>query len=509
MQFIYLADLLVMKNYLLSIYFCCKKNTCFIFLSIVFLCSTAFGKTTDLGVCFLKAQDKTTLQSKINEIAYTPQDNVKIQHSARFFNDLTNLFVPIDTFNYKLFWVSKPNNEWLTQNCFKFGYITLMDYNRRAITRVYSNPNFQQEFQVAKNSRFPASTKDAIPKADPENQNPIQAIDANLNTPFDPNQNAESQSPLLNSISPLSPQSQMQPQSSPQTPPNYSSPQINLYNYYGTPQQQMAQDNAKSAKEDSKDDNLNVNVNVGDKDEKKPLDEQKEIEKSKYKKERTGSVYDVPSYLEEPSNFFELIPNMGYENVSVIGGGNEDKFNMFSYGIDMKVGYRFNQYFNWYIKGNYSLLEVRSVEAPAVVTMNTSSEYSYGLGVEHVASRFLSLAIEYVALHYQGFNQVAPDDVQSFTNDFQTINLDFKINFISRDDFKFGLAGNYGATVVGNSSEVNFDLKSNLFVMRTFEKGHFGLNIGLERNAFNFTNLPTEQVIRNRYVLGLNYGFDL
>lgn len=467
-----------------------------LFTGFLMMSQTSFAKSSDLGVCFLKAQDKTTLQSKINEIAFTPQDNTRMQQSARFFNDLTNLFVPIDTFNYKLFWASKPNNEWLTQNCFKFGYITMMDYNRRAITRVYSNPNFQKEIQVAQNSRFPASTTDAIPKADPVNMNVATSSDEVLAIPFDPSAGeAEVQAPAA----------------APQAQPNYAAPQINLYNYYGSPQQQqMAQDNKTPVTDESKkEESVNVNVNVGDKDKKDAPSEQKEIEKEKYKKERSGSVYDVPSYLEEPSNFFELIPLMGYENVTVIGGGNEDKFNMFSYGVDLKIGYRFNQYFNWYLKGRYNILAVRSVEAPAVVSLNTSSEYSYGLGIEHVASRFLSLAIEYVALHNQAFTQVAPTDVQSFTNDFQTVNLDFKINFVSRDDLKFGFNANYGITVVGNSEELVFDIKNTLFVMRTFPKGHFGLNIGLERNTFNFATGPTEQVGRNRYIVGLNYGFDL
>lgn len=468
--------------------------------SLSLMSFNVFAKSSDLGVCFLKAQDKTTLQSKINEIAFTPQENIKMQQSARFFNDLTNLFVPIDTFNYKLFWASKPNNEWLTQNCFKFGYITMMDYNRRAITRVYSNPNFQKEIQVAQNSRFPASTKDAIPKADPVNTNIATSTDSTFSIPFDPSAGeSEEQAPAAAATPMVAPQAQ----------PNYAAPQINLYNYYGSPQQQQGQDNKSAMADAKKEDNVNVNVNVGDKDKKDAVSEQKEIEKQKYKKERTGSVYDVPSYLEEPSNFFELIPIMGYENVSVIGGGNENKFNMFSYGVDLKIGYRFNQYFNWYLKGRYKLLAVRSVEAPAIVSLNTASEYSYGLGIEHVASRFLSLAIEYVAHHNQAFLQPAPNDLQSFTNDYQTVNLDFKINFISRDDFKFGLNGNYGLTVVGNSSELIFEVKNNLFVMRTFEKGHFGLSLGMERNTFNFASGPTEQVGRRRYVVGLNYGFDL
>ncbi len=474
-----------------------KLSACSLFLILICSPFVSIAKSNDLGVCFLKAQDKTTLQSKINEIAFSPQDNVRIQQSARFFNDLTNLFVPIDTFNYKLFWVSKPNNEWLTQNCFKFGFITLLDYNRRAITRVYSNPNFLKESSIAQNqnSRFPASTADATPQADPINNNLNTALSETSTVPFDPSQgvNAESPSPLV--------------QSNPSA--GYAAPQINLYNYYGGPQQ-VAQDTNKSNKDQTKDENLNVNVNVSDKDDKKAEDDQVVEEKRIYKKERTGSVYDVPSYLEDPSNFLELIPYMGYETATVTGGGIEDKFNMFSYGTDLKLGYRFNQYFNWYLKGRYNVLDLRSVEAPTVVGLNSSSEHAYGIGIEHVASRFLSLAIEYNGLHSQAFRQLGPSIVESFTNDYQTLNLDFKLNFISRDDLKMGLSGNYGLTIDGgNSDELIFDLRTKLFVMRTFAKGHFGLNLGFEKNTFNFITGTTEQVVRNRYVFGLNYGFDL
>ncbi len=458
---------------------------------ITFLGFSSWAKTTDMGVCFLKT-DKQTIQSKINEIALDMQQNTRIQQQVRFFNDLTNLFIPVDTFNYKMFWVQTPNNDWLTKNCFKFGYITLMDYNRRAITRVYSTPS---NVLANANSRMPANNSEAIPLADPPAADLTERVYSE--TPFDPNQAQKN-----TSIVPAQ--------------PNYAAPQINLYNYYTSGQatgenSSNNSDAKKQIEEDAaikKEDNLNVNVNVGDNSKAEAKKEEGGFDINKSKKQ--GSVYDLPSYLEKPSYFLELSPLMSYENISVEGSGTENKFGVFGYGADIKYGYRFNQHFNYYLKGRYMALELRSIEAPATVDLSENSDFSYGLGVEHVASRFLSLALEYNALHIQSFQQAGVlTNSQSIRENIQTLNLDFKLNFISRDDFRFGLHGNYGIVLADNSDELIYDFKTKIFLLRVFEKDYFGLNLGYEQNKFLYASGPTEMTTRKRFVFGLNFGFDL
>lgn len=471
----------------------------YLILSVLFITSNVFAKSTDMGVCFLKT-DKQTLQSKINEIAVNSQQNTLIQQQVRFFNDLTNLFVPVDTFNYKLFWVQQPNNDWLQKNCFKYGYITLMDYNRRAITRVYSNPVNVAE--TKKSSRNPAS---AVPQADPPSVLTNEDLPAAY-VPFDPQVSSTSE------ISAQAPgmQQQVQPLQ-PQAHPaqGYMAPQINLYNYYsnnsanGEPSQAVNTKQKSENETSKKEESLNVNVNVGD---NKKSDEEKNIEK---KSARKGSVYDLPSYLEKPSYFLEISPFMGYEKNVNIGSGTTNKFGVFAYGTDLKWGYRFNQHFNYYFKGRYMALELRSIESTATVDLSKNSDISYGFGVEHVASRFLSLAIEYNGHHLQSFEQVGlMTNVESVTENFQTVNLDFKLNFVSRDDFKFGLHGNYGIMLADNSDELIYDFKTKLYFLRGFENDYFGLNFGYEQNKFLYAMGPTSETTRKRFVIGLNFGFD-
>jgi hypothetical protein len=401
-----------------------------------------------------------------------------------------------------MFWVQTPNNDWLTKNCFKFGFITLMDYNRRAITRVYSSPT--QVIASNSNSRGPASAKEAIPLADPPSEDVSQT--SYLETPFDP---------LAQSAQNNRPSQPMQQQG------GYAAPQINLYNYYTSAQSngengQNSSDSKKKKNEDDeapskKEDNLNVNVNVSDNSKVESKKDDKESDKGDLSlNQRRGSVYDLPSYLEEPSYFLELSPLMSYEDNSVNGSGTENEFGIFGYGADVKFGYRFNQHFNYYLKGRYMALELRSIEAPATVDLTSSADYSYGIGIEHVASRFLSLALEYNALHIQSFQQVGVlTNSESVTEDVQTLNLDFKLNFISRDNFKFGLHGNYGIVLADNSDELIYDFKTKLFLLRVFEKDYFGLNFGYEQNKFLYATGPTENTSRKRFVFGLNFGFDL
>jgi hypothetical protein len=451
-----------------------SKNICILFCGLSFLSllsESAFAKSTDVGVCFLKAQPQT-MQSKINEIASNGQENARIQQQVKNFNDLTNLFVPIDTFNYKIFWVQRPNNEWLTQNCFKFGYITLMDYNRRAITRVYSTPsNFVEE-----NSRMPASTKEAIPKADPPAKVAVEEKPA-----FDPQANQQNSN-------------------------GYAVPQINLYQYYGSDGKPALDSSVPPKKQEDlskKEDNLNVNVNVGNANKDDGGDNLSRI------RTREKSIYDVPSYLEEPTYFFEFSPFMGYENANTKGAGATNKYNIFGYGADLKFGYRPNQYFNYYFKGRYLSIEERSVKSPASLALNKNTDFTYGIGIEHVASRFLSLALEYNALQIQSFEQVLIlTDVVSKQENIQTLNLDFKLNFISRDDFKFGLHGNYGIVLADNSDNLVYDFKTKLFLLRVFNGDYFGMNLGYEQNKFFYASGITSETTRQRYVFGLNYGFD-
>lgn len=469
---------------------------------VSFASLSSWAKTTDMGVCFLKT-DKQTIQSKINEIAVDGQQNMRIQQQVRFFNDLTNLFVPVDTFNYKMFWIQTPNNDWLAKNCFKFGYITLMDYNRRAITRVYSSPAHMMASSNG-GSRMPASTKAAIPLADPPAGDGYQQSYAE--TPFDP----QAQS-YLNTNEPP-------PAQNPQS--NYAAPQINLYNYYSgakpnTDEESSQTKSKKDVTEDTeaskKEENLNVNVNVSETSKdasgknKKELDLEEGLDDSK-----TVSVYELPSYYNKPSYFLELSPLMGYETTTVEGSGAKNKFGIFGYGADIKFGYRSSQYFNYYLKGRYMNLELRSVDAPATVELAKNTDYSYGIGIEHVASRFLSLALEYNILTMQSFQQVGVlTNSQNVEENFQTINLDFKLNFISRDDFKFGLHGNYGIVHADNSDELIYDFKTKFYLLRVFEKDYFGLNFGYEQNKFLYASGPTNETTRKRYVFGLNFGFDL
>ncbi len=472
------------------------KSACITLFSVTMAANTSFAKTTDMGVCFLKT-DKQTMQSKINEIAQSNQEKIIIQQQARFFNDLTNLFVPVDTFNFKMFWVSRPNNDWLTSNCFKFGYIALKDYNRRAITRVYSTPtNIVAKKRTT--TRLPASVKALVPQADPPAQGSV--LTPTDSAPFDPQ---SQQTPK----EPTAPVAKAPADTNAQQ--NYAVPQINLYNYYtgassGDSSQPAKQDQKTETINTKKEDSLNVNVNVGE-NSKEDLNDSGD---SKFLRRR--SVYDLPDYLEDPSYFLEINPLMGYENVEVTGSGTTNKFNLFGYGTDIKLGYRFNQHFNYYLKGRYMALELRSADAPATVNLSEKSDITYGIGIEHVASRFLSLALEYNALHIQSFEQSGvPTNVNALKEDIQTLNLDFKLNFISRDNFKMGLHGNYGIVLADNSDELIYDFKTKLYILRAFEKDYFGLNLGYEQNKFLYASGPTSESTRKRFVFGLSFGFDL
>lgn len=476
----------------------------FFFFGLFFGSASLQAKSTDMGICFLKT-DKQTIQSKINEIAIDGQTNMRIQQQVRFFNDLTNLFVPVDTYNYKMFWVHTPNNDWLVKNCFKFGYITLMDYNRRAITRVFSSPT-----QVVQNSRMPANARSSVPQADP----PIRFLAETPQeyvTPFDPEEAVAPPVQVQQTPTPapvpqlIQPQQQMIPIN-----PGYGIPQINLYNNFYGPGQMPAVDSSVPPK---KPEIVDETLSSNEKDKKNTFfkdENSKKDRKEKSESDGEVSVFDSPSYMQKPSYFFELSPFMGYENTSNHGGGVINKFSIFSYGTDLKVGYRFNQYFNYYFKGRYANLEARSVKAPAVLALNENSDISYGLGAEHVASRFLSLAIEYNALHVQSFEQVgSPTNVVNVRENVQTVNVDFKLNFISKDDFKLGLQGNYGIVIADNSEELIYDFKTKLYLFRVFDSDYFGLNLGYEQNKFLYATGVTSETTRKRFVFGLNYGFDL
>lgn len=453
-----------MKNYLKY----------FFVVSIILITKFAFAESNDMGVCFVKVQ-KRTLQTLVNEIAITSAENSHIQAKMKYYNGLKSLFVFVDTYNYKLFWVTKPNKQWLDTNCFQHGYITDLDFTRRAITRVYDEPS---------------QPIDNILKF--QQQRTVAAQQPPAPTPVPP--------PPVTPPAPVAKQEEKN-----QEQPKYNTPNIIMHNYYNVPGGENKNPTQYNQPPTQQEKSSPVNIINLSNDEKKQESEKKEISLV----EKNCVNFDLPDYLSEPSYFFEANPFMAHEKVTVKGSGDQNEFNMFDYGLDLKIGYRFNQYFNAYVQGRYSQIDKRSVAGVSTVDQTETYDAYYGIGFEHVASRFLSLAVEYNFLQIVSLERLTPVDLITVRDDQHTVSLVFKFNFIAHDEFRLGISENFGMSVSGSTDEVMYDSRTKLYIIKSFDGGHFGASVGYERNRFKYESSSISEANRHRYIVNLNYGFDL
>lgn len=244
-----------------------------------------------------------------------------------------------------------------------------------------------------------------------------------------------------------------------------------------------------------------INVRGDNNSEKNPS---KEVQMSQAQK---CVNYSMPAYFQDPSYFFEATPFMAHDMTSVKGGGTKNSFNMFDYGLDLKIGYRFNEFFNAYTRGRYNVFDVRGIKEPTTVNQRDSSEFSLGVGFEHVASRFLRLAFEYNYLQAYSFDRVSQYDLVTSKQNDHLLGLVIKLNFIAEDDFQSGISLGLGRDFTG--SDDTHDFKSKLYLLKSFDGGSFGAHIGYERLRHTFTGSSVSESNRHKFVLGLDYAFDL
>ena len=238
----------------------------------------------------------------------------------------------------------------------------------------------------------------------------------------------------------------------------------------------------------------------------------KTLKEKKEKSKKDKAKYEVPDYYKDPAIFITLDPFLGYENVNVSESDVTNKFDLFSYGVFIKLGYRFNEYFNIYAKGKY--LQFHGISETDGTTLDLISDgeyrvdYNYGGGFEHVASRFLSLAVEYNVFVMHSFETRESNSSRVLTaeNEFHSVNLEFVINLISKDNYRVGFSNNLGLGL--DSESTNVQMRSHFFIRRTFKRGYYGMHLGFERIQFESGENNENKVVRDRPVFSLNYGFD-
>ena len=242
----------------------------------------------------------------------------------------------------------------------------------------------------------------------------------------------------------------------------------------------------------------------------------KKLRRKKEKAKKRKAKYEVQDYYMDPAIFLNLDPFIGYETVKVNNADVTNKFDLFSYGAAAKLGYRFNQYFNMYARGRYSqfhgISETDNTTLDLIKDEEYRQDYNYGGGFEHVASRFLSLAVEYnvFVMHSFESSESNTSRINTVEKEFQSVNLAFVFNLISRDNYRLGFSNNVGLGISDDFS--NYQISSHFFIRRIFKRGYYGMHFGFERTSFQTEDESEDasenEVTRDQPVFSLNYGFD-